>query len=522
MRIGIDVGSTNTDAVLINGHEILAGVKSPTLDSIAEGVAGAVHVLKKEHEFSPDEIDGVMVGTTHFINALIEAKKLTPTAAIRLALPATSGLPPFVGWPERLKTAVRGQGFIIHGGHEFDGRTITDLKPNELRRTVEQALEEGAESLAVVSVSSPMTPEFELQAMEIISAEYPEIPLSLSHEIGRVGLLERENATIINAALRGLSEQICGSLKETLISLGISAPLYLSQNDGTLMDVEQARKYPVATFSSGPTNSMRGASFLSQLDDCIVVDVGGTTSDVGVLSNGFPRQTSSEVEVAGIRTNFRMPDVYSIGVGGGSLVSKIDGEMKVGPESVGYRLPQESLIFGGSVMTASDVMVAAGRANFGDGELVAHLSKSEVEAAVSCIDAQVSDAVDRMRTSPVPVPVVAVGGGTFMVPKSIEGASEVVHPEHAGVANAIGAAIAQVGGEIDRIVPVPPGKREEVLEEAKHEAIEKAVASGANPESVSIVDIDELPLAYLPGNASRIRIKAVGDLPLSESKKGKN
>ena len=109
-----------------------------------------------------------------------------------------------------------------------------------------------------------------------------------------------------------------------------------------------------------------------------------------------------------------------------------------------------------------------------------------------------------------------------MVPKSIEGASEVVHPEHAGVANAIGAAIAQVGGEIDRIVPVPPGKREEVLEEAKHEAIEKAVASGANPESVSIVDIDELPLAYLPGNASRIRIKAVGDLPLSESKKGKN
>src|SRR5690625_163421 len=521
MRIGIDVGSTNTDAVLIDGEQILAGVKSPTLDSISDGVIGAVRSLQEAHPFDPVDVQGVMVGTTHFINALIEAKKLTPTASIRLGLPATSGLPPFVGWPERIRNAVRGQGFMIHGGHEFDGRIISPLDAAELRCAVDQALENGAQSLSIVSVSSPMTPEFELQAQEIISAEHPHLALSLSHEIGRVGLLERENATIINAALRGLSEEICGSLAQTLKNLGIDAPLYLSQNDGTLMDVEQARKYPVATFSSGPTNSMRGASFLASLENCIVVDVGGTTSDVGVLANGFPRQAGTEIEIAGIRTNFRMPDVYSIGVGGGSIVGEEATNHQVGPDSVGYRLLTQARIFGGPVLTASDVMVASGRTDFGDRALVGGVPESIINAGLPSIASQISDSVDRMRTSPEPGPVVAVGGGTFMVPKTMEGASEVVHPEHAGVANAIGAAIAQVGGEIDRIVPVPAGQRDTVLDKAKEEAVERAVAAGADPSTASIVDIDEPPLAHLPGYASRIRIKAVGDLPLPTTEKVK-
>ena len=86
------------------------------------------------------------------------------------------------------------------------------------------------------------------------------------------------------------------------------------------MDVDFARRYPVATFASGPTNSMRGAAVLSGLDTCAVVDVGGTTSDVGVLRQGFPREATTDVSVAGIRTNFRMPDVLSIGIGGGSRV----------------------------------------------------------------------------------------------------------------------------------------------------------------------------------------------------------
>ena len=85
--------------------------------------------------------------------------------------------------------------------------------------------------------------------------------------------------------------------------------MYLSQNDGTLMSVGYTEHYPVATFASGPTNSMRGAAFLSGLEDCAVVDIGGTTADVGVLQHGFPREAAVAVDIGGVRTNFRMPDV---------------------------------------------------------------------------------------------------------------------------------------------------------------------------------------------------------------------
>lgn len=151
------------------------------------------------------------------------------------------------------------------------------------------------------------------------------VAISLSHEVGRIGLLERENVTIINAALRELAMHIVDGLAASLAGHGIVAPLYLSQNDGTLVDVDFARRYPVATFASGPTNSMRGAALLSGIETCAVVDVGGTTSDIGVLTHGFPRAAATEVNVAGIRTSLRMPDVLSIGIGGGSLVRQRQG-----------------------------------------------------------------------------------------------------------------------------------------------------------------------------------------------------
>src|SRR5262249_29950258 len=146
---------------------------------------------------------------------------------------------------------------------------------------------------------------------------------------------------------------------KALAEAGITAPLYLTQNDGTLMAADYARRFPVLTFASGPTNSMRGAAFLSGLQEALVIDIGGTTTDVGALHHGFPREAGVAIEVGGVRTNFRMPDVLSIGLGGGSLVQ--DGQtLTVGPQSVGYRLIEEGLVFGGDTLTATDVAVAAG------------------------------------------------------------------------------------------------------------------------------------------------------------------
>ena len=105
---------------------------------------------------------------------------------------------------------------------------------------------------------------------------------------------------------------------------GIAAPLYITQNDGTVATAAQAVRFPIWSFASGPTNSMRGAAYLSRLQNAVVADVGGTTTDFGHLQAGFPRQANAAVQVGGVRTLFRMPDVLSIGLGGGSLVDRRD------------------------------------------------------------------------------------------------------------------------------------------------------------------------------------------------------
>jgi N-methylhydantoinase A/oxoprolinase/acetone carboxylase beta subunit len=516
VRIGIDVGGTNTDAVLMEGSSVLAAVKAATTDDVTSGIVGALDGLQAQRAFDPADVQAVMIGTTHFINALVEGRRLAPTAALRLGLPATASLPPMVDWPARLVEAVKGRSYLAHGGHEFDGRHISELDEDELRRAAADMAAHGVRSVAISSVFSPVNTEFEQRAAAVLAEELgPAVAISLSHEIGRIGLLERENATIINAALRELATGIVEGLAKSVSGHGITAPIYLSQNDGTLMDVDFARQYPVATFASGPTNSMRGAAVLSGLATCAVIDVGGTTSDVGVLTNGFPREATTEVVVAGIRTNFRMPDVLSVGIGGGSLV-RDEGGVTVGPDSVGYRLTEEALVFGGRTLTATDVAVATGRADIGDRELARSVDAGLARRALDRIAADVADVVERMRTSADPLPVVAVGGGSILLPEELAGLGAVHRPENFAVANAIGAAIAQVGGEVDRIYAIEPGRRDAVVDEARQEAVDRAVAAGAEPHSVSIVDFDEVPIPYLPGNATRIRCKAVGDLRMGD------
>ncbi|KOV84145.1 hydantoinase/oxoprolinase N-terminal domain-containing protein [Nocardia sp. NRRL S-836] len=513
MHIGIDVGGTNTDAVLVEGREVLAECKRATTADVTTGIVAAVSGLRAARAFDPVSVRAVMIGTTHFVNAVVEGRGLAQTAAVRLGLPATRALPPFVDWPERLRRVIGGHGYLCHGGHEYDGRVISPLDEGELRAVAADIAAKGVRSVAISSVFSLVNGDLERQAAEVLTAEVPGLLVSFSHEIGRLGLLERENATIINAALRELAEQIADGLTESLTAQGIDAPLYLSQNDGTLMDLEYARCYPVATFSSGPTNSMRGGAFLSGLADCAVVDVGGTTTDVGMLHNGFPREASSEVLISGVRTNFRMPDVLSVGLGGGSVVRTGNG-VSVGPDSVGFRLAQQALVFGGDTVTATDIAVAAGLADIGDASLVRHLDRSLVSSVLDHVSDRVAGLVDRMRTGPEPVPVVLVGGGSVLVPEKPAGVSELIRPEHHGFANAIGAAIAQVGGEVDRVFTIDPARRDEVLDAARQEAVDKAVAAGARADSVRIVEVEEIPLAYLPGNASRVRARAVGDLVL--------
>ena len=188
--------------------------------------------------------------------------------------------------------------------------------------------------------------------------------------------------------------------------------------------------------------------------------------------------------------------------------------MKIGPDSVGFKLTEEALIFGGDTLTTTDIIVASGNANIGNPTAVQALDQHLVESTIAKIQTMTEIAVDRMKTSAEPIPVIVVGGGSILVTQPVSGASEMIKPDHFAVANAIGAAIAQVGGETDRVFSLDKMNREDALAEAREEAIQKAVSAGADPATIQIMDVEEVPLAYLPSSATRIRVKAVGDLAL--------
>ncbi|HYO29225.1 MAG TPA: hydantoinase/oxoprolinase family protein [Thermomicrobiales bacterium] len=513
LRIGVDVGGTNTDAVLMDGLTVVAKITTPTTSDVTSGITTALRHVLDSSDTAVSAVAGVMIGTTHFTNAVVERQRLEPTAAIRLGLPATLALPPMVDWPDDLAEAIGRHAWLCHGGHEFDGREISPLDEGEIERVASEIAGKGISAIAVSSVFSPVNASMEERAAEIVRRVIPDAYVTLSSEIGRVGLLERENAAILNACLRRLARETVAAFRRAIEELGITAPLYLTQNDGTLMSAGFAEHYPVLTFASGPTNSMRGAAFLSGLKDAMVVDVGGTTSDVGALTHGFPREASVAVDIGGVRTNFRMPDVFSFGLGGGSLVR--DEPLRIGPRSVGYRITEQALVFGGDTLTTTDVAVAAGVADIGERSRVAHLDPALVRSALDRIQEMSEAAVDRMKTSAEPVPVIVVGGGSILIHKPVAGASEMVKPDHYEAANAVGAAIAQISGEVDRVYSLASMTRDAALDDAKAEASAKSAEAGADPATIQIVDVEDVPLAYLPGNATRIRVKAVGDLRLA-------
>jgi len=507
-RIGIDVGGTNTDAVLIEGNMVLAGVKSPTTQDVMTGVVNSVRKLLEQAGDKAGGISAVMIGTTHFTNAVVERARLDRVAALRIAMPAAASLPPMVDWPDDLKAVVDPVSFMVEGGHEYDGRPLVPLDRKAIREAAEKIGEAGISAIGVTALFSPLTAECEEEAAQIIAEVLPGAHVTLSHRLGRIGLLERENVTLLNASLQSLGRKTVSAFRHALESLGIVAPFYLTQNDGTVVLADIAAENPVYSFASGPTNSMRGAAMLSGLSDGMVIDVGGTTSDIGCLVHGFPREANNIVEVGGVRTLFRMPDLLPMALGGGTIIDPATG--KIGPRSVGYRITEKALVFGGDTLTTTDAAVAAGIVEIGDRDRVKHIPKADAERHLRAIHQMVEDGVDRMKTSSGDMPLIVVGGGAFLVPRSIPGVNRVIHVEHAGVANALGAAMAQISGEVDQVFSGM--SRDAALSAAREIAAMRAVEAGAASDSISVVDSEDIPIAYLPGDSRRVRVRVVGTI----------
>jgi N-methylhydantoinase A/oxoprolinase/acetone carboxylase beta subunit len=503
----------------MDGQRLIAFHKHATTPNVSDGIVGAIRAILADNrpdlDRSPRNIAAVMIGTTHFTNAFVERRNLSPVGVVRIALPAARGVPPLADWPRDLVAMIGSNVHCVRGGYHYDGRINSPLDEQAVADAARQMKAQGLTCAAVCGLFSPVNAGMEERAAAIIAQEAPGIAVTRSSQIGRIGLLERENAAIMNASLSGMANAVVAAFAAALRSLGIEAPFFISQNDGTLMSAERVAQYPVLTFASGPTNSMRGAAYLSGLSDALIADIGGTTTDIGMLAGGFPRESAMTSDIGGVRTNFRMPDLLSIGLGGGSLVRQGAGGLRVGPQSVGYRLPQVGRVFGGDTLTASDIAVAAGYASMGDPGRLAGLAPDLVTAGVAEIHRLLAEGLDRMKTSAASVPLVLVGGGSVLIQRDLPGVSEVIVPRAAGVANAIGASIAQAGGEVDRVYSYQQLGRDGAIAAATEEARRVALDAGATAASLRVVEVEELPLAYVPGGAVRLRVKVTGELALT-------
>ena len=513
LRIGLDVGGTNTDAGVVDeSGRVVSWFKSSTTPNVFDGIRTALAAVLAEVDRGA--VSQVMLGTTHPVNAIIRRAGLAKVGILRIAAPATLSISPLAPWPKDLAAIVRGPAWIIGGGHEYEGTEITALDEDAVARFAREC-RDVVEAIAVTGVTSPANPDHELRAREIIAdilgADYP---VTLGHEVGGLGLLERENSAVLNGALQHVGRQIVAGLASALREENLDADMYLTQNDGTLLAAHEAARRPIMTIGSGPTNSMRGAAFLSGLADAIVVDVGGTSTDVGLLVDGFPRESALAVEIGGVRTNYRMPDLISVGLGGGSILAPAGaGGPAAGPDSVGHLIGERALVFGGDTATLSDVSVVAGRAEFGDrATAAAVLPRRRVSSVLAWVDDRMQYLADRIKAAHSDLPLVAVGGGAHLIPERLAGVSQVIRHEYGHVANAIGAAISEASGSVDRSMRYDDSSREECLAQASAAAVDAAIYAGADPTRIRITSITEIPMAYMPGNCARVQVRAVGPL----------
>ncbi|EGZ76828.1 DUF917-domain-containing protein [Neurospora tetrasperma FGSC 2509] len=477
LRIGVDVGGTNTDGVILDpslassspSKGILAHIKTATTPNPSDGIMTAITSMFTQLEAThaadirpEDAIASVTIGTTHFVNAVIERdpSRLSRVAVLRLSGPFSKHVPPCVDWPEDMRSLILVYHARVKGGLEVDGSLISDIDESEIVEQCKEIRKRGGIKAVVINgVFSPIDTVYkqEEKAAEIVRRELggqEEVDVVCSKEVANLGFLERENAAVLNASILRFARRTIREFRQAVGRLGLKGvPVFITQNDGTILKGEKAAELPIKTFSSGPTNSMRGAAFLVQGQEkdgkkegqeqgeaMMVVDIGGTTTDVGLLlPNGFPRQQAAYSELAGVRMQFKA------------------------------------------------------------------IVKSKIEKII-----------DNMKTSPEDLPAILVGGGAVIAPDELQGASRVLKPRWSEVANAIGAAIARVSAVVDTIKSTETKTEKQFLEEIKKDAIERTIAAGASPESVEVVEVEMLPLQYVE-NKTRFVVRAAGDFDFTRS-----
>ncbi len=398
--IGIDTGGTYTDAVVIaaHSHEVIASAKAlTTRGDLAHGVREA---MGKAMAALPDGFDAkvislVSVSTTMATNAVVEGHGSTVCSVLigfdgRMA--ARSGIAAaFAGMP----TAV------IAGGHDHNGEESSALDEAALEKVIAEHGNK-VEAFAVAAQFAVRNPQHEIRAREIIVARTGK-PVSVSSELSSaLDAPRRALTTTLNARLIARISRLIAAVFRAMAEHRIGCPLMIVKGDGTLALAETVASRPIETVLSGPAASVVGAKWLSGIDTFIMADMGGTTTDVGILQHGRPRVAEEGAEVGGWRTMVKAIDIKTVGLGGDSeVIVGVDGAMAVGPQ----RLVPVSLLAAQFpvVTTALEMQLAEPEVNSLAGRFIMLPAGAGEEAALKAggLSQRETEIMKRVTATPV-------------------------------------------------------------------------------------------------------------------------
>lgn len=321
LGLGVDAGGTFTDAVLIDldTGDVIAKAKAPTTHHDLTGaIADAVGRLDRRR-FA--EVRLVAISTTLATNAIVEGRG----AKVGLLLMpwCAKSLEQITARPAR----------IVPGRLNIDGEEVDPVDPAVVRQTVRELMDEGVEAFAISGYAGTHNPIHELQ-VQAAAREVTDLPVVCGHELsGRLDFIRRAHTAVLNARLLPTIGALLDAVDATLASYGVRAPVFVVRGDGSLIEMAAARERPIETLLSGPAASAGGARFLTGSDDLLAVDIGGTTTDIAIVSDGRVEVAPDGPTVGAWRTSVAAVDVLTAGLGGDSHVRVLEGGLKldIGP-----------------------------------------------------------------------------------------------------------------------------------------------------------------------------------------------
>lgn len=318
--LGIDTGGTYTDGVIYDASKksIIQKSKSlTTYDDLTKCITNCIHSLGSENY---SKIECVSLSTTLATNAIVEGRGCEVGLII-------------IGREPAEKLPVK-KYLSIQGGHDVKGVALEELDLEEARRAIE-SLRGTVSAVAISGYFSIRNPEHELRIQQLVT-ELLNVPVVCAHQLSSsLGYHERTVTTVLNAQLVPIIVDLIESIKSVLIALNINAPLMIVKGDGSLMDEKMAKARPIETILSGPASSITGSTSLTECKDALVLDMGGTTTDIAVVQAGMPKVNAEGASVDGWLTRVKAVAINTYGAGGDSYI-RADNNKKlvIGPQKV--------------------------------------------------------------------------------------------------------------------------------------------------------------------------------------------